>query len=143
MPTGRVLAIDYGQKRAGIAVTDPDQIIASSLTTVRAMDTIPFLKDYLSKEMVVLFIVGEPRQMNYTASESAKFIEPFVKLLSKSFPSIPIVRVDERFTSMMAQRTMLEAGLKKKARQNKALVDTVSATIMLQSYLEQKSSFKH
>lgn len=139
---GRVIAIDYGQKRVGLAVTDPEQIIASSLTTLRSMDVIPFLKDYVNKEPVVLFLVGEPRQMNYQLSESAKFIEPFVKKLAKEFPSIEIKRVDERFTSMLAQRTMLEAGLKKKDRQNKALVDTVSATIMLQSYLEQKSGMQ-
>lgn len=135
--TGRIIAIDYGQKRVGLAVTDPGQIIATSLTTVRSMDIIPFLKDYLSHEPVVLFLVGEPRQMNYEVSESARFIEPFVKSLKKEFPGIPVERVDERFTSKLAMNSIREAGLKKKDRQNKALIDTVSATIMLQSYLEQ------
>lgn len=137
--TGRIIAIDYGQKRVGLAVTDPGQIIATSLTTVRAMDVIPFLKDYLSREPVVLLLVGEPRQMNYEVSESARFIDPFVRLLKKEFPGIPVERVDERFTSKLAMNSMIEAGLKKKDRQNKALVDTVSATIMLQTYLEQLS----
>lgn len=139
MLTGRILAIDYGQKRVGLAVTDPEQIIATSLTTVRSMDVISFLKDYISKEPVVLFIVGEPKQMNYEVSESEKFIEPFIKQLKIEFPGIPVKRVDERFTSKIAQRSILEAGLKKKDRQNKALIDTVSATIILQSYLEQKA----
>lgn len=139
MLIGRIIAIDYGQKRVGLAVTDVEQIIATSLTTVRAMDAIPFLKDYVSREPVVLFLVGEPRQMNNQASESARFIEPFVKLLKKTFPDIPVERVDERFTSKMALSAMREAGLKKKDRENKSLVDTVSATIILQSYLDQLS----
>jgi putative Holliday junction resolvase len=136
---GRIIAIDYGQKRVGLAVTDVEQIIATSLTTVRAMDAIPFLKDYVSREPVVLFLVGEPRQMNNQVSESARFIEPFVKQLKKSFPDIPVERVDERFTSKMALSAIREAGLKKKDRENKSLVDTVSATIILQSYLDQLS----
>lgn len=137
---GRILAIDYGQKRVGIAVTDVGQMIASPLTTVHSKDIISFLKDYVSKEKVELFIVGEPRQMNNQASESVRFIEPFVRLLVKQFPEIPVERVDERFTSMMAQRTILESGARKKDRQNKALIDTVSAAIILQSYLEAKSA---
>ncbi len=136
---GRILAIDYGQKRTGLAVSDPDQIIATSLTTIRSMDVIQFLKDYISGEKVVLFLVGEPKQMNYEASESSKFIEPFVRLLVNTFPNIPVRRVDERFTSKIAMQTIREAGLKKKDRQNKALIDTISATIMLQSYLEHNS----
>ncbi|MBK6965428.1 MAG: Holliday junction resolvase RuvX [Bacteroidales bacterium] len=136
----RILAIDYGQKRVGIAVTDEGQMIASPLTTVHSKDIISFLKEYVSKEKVELFVVGEPRQMNNQASESVRFIEPFVRLLVKQFPEIPVERVDERFTSMMAQRTILESGAKKKDRQNKALVDTVSAAIILQSYLEAKSA---
>lgn len=135
---GRIIAIDYGQKRVGLAVTDPDQIIATSLTTVRAMDAIEFLKDYINREPVVLILVGEPLQMNYEVSESARFIEPFVKQLKKVFPSIPVERVDERFTSKMASQAILQSGLKKKDRQNKSLVDTVSATILLQSYLDQR-----
>lgn len=132
---GRIIAIDYGQKRTGLAVTDPDQIIATSLTTVRSMDVIAFLKEYMSREVVVKFIVGEPRQMNYEVSESEKFIEPFVKQLQKQFPSIPVERVDERFTSKMAVQSIRDSGVKKKDRQNKSLIDTVSATILLQSYL--------
>lgn len=133
---GRIIAIDYGQKRVGLAVTDENQIIATSLTTVHSKDAIVFLKDYIKREPVVLFLVGEPKQMNYKESESARFIEPFIKLLKKEFPHIPIERVDERFTSKMATRAILESGAKKKDRQNKALIDTISATIMLQSYLE-------
>lgn len=136
---GRIIAIDYGQKRTGLAVTDPDRIIATALTTVRSMDVLPFLKDYVNREFVSLFVVGEPKQMNNTSSESARFIEPFIKQLSKTFPFIPVERIDERFTSRMAQRTIIESGIGKKARQNKALVDTISATIILQSYLEQIS----
>jgi putative holliday junction resolvase len=136
---GRIIAIDYGQKRVGLAVTDAEQIIATSLTTVRSMDAIPFLKEYVDKEPVVKFIVGEPRQMNYEKSESARFIDPFVKQLKKEFPGIPVERVDERFTSMMAVNSIRESGAKKKVRQNKALVDTVSATILLQTYLDQLS----
>jgi putative holliday junction resolvase len=129
---GRIVAIDYGQKRTGIAVTDELKIIATGLTTVRSMDVLTFLKDYARDNVVECFVVGEPKQMNYTASESSVFIEPFVK----AFPSIPVERADERFTSLLASRTIREAGLKKKDRQDKALVDTVSATIMLQSYME-------
>ncbi|MEI7896286.1 MAG: Holliday junction resolvase RuvX [bacterium] len=135
---GRIVAIDYGQKRTGLAVTDELKIIATGLTTVRSMDVLDFLKDYSAKNSVELFVVGEPKQMNYTASESAVFIEPFVKALKTAFPSIPVERADERFTSLLATRAIREAGLKKKDRQDKALVDTVSATIMLQSYMERK-----
>jgi putative holliday junction resolvase len=133
---GRIVAIDYGQKRTGIAVTDELKIIATGLTTVRSMDVLTFLKDYARDNVVECFVVGEPKQMNYTASESSVFIEPFVKALKAAFPSIPVERADERFTSLLASRTIREAGLKKKDRQDKALVDTVSATIMLQSYME-------
>ncbi|PKO97973.1 MAG: Holliday junction resolvase RuvX [Bacteroidetes bacterium HGW-Bacteroidetes-9] len=137
---GRILAIDYGQKRVGLAVTDEGQIIASPLTTVHSKDIISFLKDYLSKEKVELFVIGEPKQMNNTASESVRFIEPFVRLLVKEFPEIPVERVDERFTSMIAKRAILDMGAKKKDRQNKALIDTVSAAIILQSYLESRTA---
>ena len=135
----RILAIDYGQKRVGLAVTDELKIIANSLTTVPSKDIFVFLKDYLSKENVECFVVGEPKQMNYTVSESAKFIEPFVKKLAKTFPDIPVERMDERFTSKMASQAILHSGLKKKARQNKALIDKVSATLILQSYLKFKN----
>ncbi len=135
----RILAIDYGQKRVGLAVTDEGQIIATPLTTVHSKDVIKYLQDYLSREPVELFVVGEPRQMNNTPSESVKFTEPFVRLLAKTFPDVKIARIDERFTSKMAQRTILEAGAKKKDRQKKELVDMVSAVIILQSYLEAKN----
>lgn len=133
---GRIVAIDYGQKRTGIAVTDELKIIATGLTTVRSMDVLAFLKDYAGENKVERFVVGEPKQMNYTDSESAVYIEPFVKALKLLFPDIPVERADERFTSLLASRTIREAGLKKKVRQDKALIDTVSATIMLQSYME-------
>jgi len=134
----RIVAIDYGQKRVGIAVTDELQIIATGLTTVHVSEVFPFLIDYLKRENVEKFVVGQPVQMNYTASDAQRFTEPFVKQLIKHFPEIPVDRADERFTSKLAQDAILTAGLKKKDRQNKALVDTVSATIMLQSYLQIK-----
>lgn len=111
---GRILAIDYGQKRVGLAVTDVDQIIASPLTTVHSKDIISFLKNYIKSENVELFVVGEPRQMNNTASESVKYIDPFVRLLAKEFPEIKVVRIDERFTSKIAQQVILNSGLKKR-----------------------------
>jgi putative Holliday junction resolvase len=135
---GRILAIDYGQKRVGIAVTDELQLIANVLTTVDVQDVFSFLKEYTQKETVSLFLVGEPKQMDYTDSTAAKYIAPFVKRLRLEFPTIAIERADERFTSKMAFQTMLDAGLGKKARQNKALVDSISATILLQTYLESK-----
>ena len=134
----RVLAIDYGKKRTGIAVTDELQLIASGLTTVVTHELIAFLKNYLEKEKVELFLVGEPKQMDYTASESEQLIVPFLEKLKKTFPTIPIERIDERFTSKMAFQTMIDSGLKKKQRQNKALLDEISATIILQSYLSRK-----
>lgn len=133
---GRIVAIDYGQKRCGIAVTDEMNIIATGLTTVRTHDLETFLMEYVKMNQVECFVVGEPRQMNNTPSESAKFIEPFVRRLKRLFPEIPVARHDERFTSLMASRTIREAGLKKRDRQDKALVDTVSATILLQSFME-------
>ena len=131
----RILAIDYGQKRCGIAVTDELQLIASGLTTVPATTILSFLTDYLKKENVGLILVGEPKQMDNTPSESEALIAPFLVELKKLFPDIPVKRIDERFTSKMAMRTMIDGGLKKKQRQNKALVDEISATIILQSYL--------
>ncbi len=131
----RILAIDYGKKRTGIAVTDEMQLIASGLTTVRTHDLINFLKEYVAKENVELFLVGEPKQMNNEASESEVLIKEFIRLLTKAIPTIPIKRVDERFTSKMAFQTMIDGGLKKKQRQNKSLIDEISATIILQSYL--------
>ncbi|MFD0991747.1 Holliday junction resolvase RuvX [Tenacibaculum geojense] len=131
----RILAIDFGQKRTGLAVTDELQIIASGLTTINTPEVIKFLKDYTSKENVELFVVGKPKQMDNTDSESEILIKPFLEKLSKAIPTIPIERVDERFTSKMAFQTMIDSGLKRKQRQNKALVDEISATIILQSYL--------
>jgi putative Holliday junction resolvase len=132
---GRLLAIDFGKIRTGIAVTDELQIIASGLTTIDTKDLIVFLKDYIQKEQVDLFLVGEPKQMNNEASESEILIIPFLKKLQKAIPNIPFKRVDERFTSKMAFQTMIDSGLSKKKRKNKALVDEISATLILQSYL--------
>jgi len=135
---GRILAIDYGLKRTGIAVTDALQIIASGLTTINTDELLPFLKDYTAKEHVDLFIVGKPKQMNNSDSESEALIIPFLEKLTKELPEIPFKRIDERFTSKMAFQTMIDSGLKKKQRRNKALVDEISATIILQSYLYSK-----
>lgn len=134
----RILAFDYGLKRIGLAVTDDLQIIASGLDTIRTNEIFKFLENYLQNESVELFLIGEPKQMNYTASEVEKHITPFIKKLKLRFPKIPIQRIDERFTSKMAFQAMIDGGLKKKQRQNKALIDQISATIILQTYLEQK-----
>ena len=134
----RILAIDYGQKRTGIAITDELQIIASGLTTIPSATTIDFLKDYFNKEKVAKVLIGEPKQMNGEPSQSAEIIEAFVKRFAKFFPDMEVVRVDERFTSKMAFQTMIDSGLNKKQRQNKALIDEISATIMLQDYLTRK-----
>ena len=135
---GRVLAIDYGEKRTGIAITDPMQIVASGLTTVDTNTLIDFLKNYCSEENVDLFVVGLPKQMNNQPSQSESLIKPFLKKLKSNFPSISIIRIDERFTSKIAFRTMIDLGLKKNQRQNKLLVDQISATLILQSYLDSK-----
>ena len=132
---GKILALDFGKKRTGSAVTDDLQIIASGLDTIETKTLLSFLKKYLSKEKVTLFVVGKPKQMNNTDSESEVLIRGFLAKLSKHFPNIPIHREDERFTSKMAFQTMIDGGLNKKQRQNKALVDKISATIILQSYL--------
>ncbi len=139
---GRIMAIDYGRKRAGIAVTDELQMIAGGLCTVHVKDIIQFLKDYIAKDQVDCIVVGEPLDMQMRASEASRYIEPFVKHLRKQFPDICVTRMDERYTSKMAIQTMIDAGLKKKARQNKSLVDTISATIILQSYLEKTANSK-
>lgn len=133
---GRILAIDYGQKRSGIAVTDPLRMIATGLETVASHTLLDFLKKYLQKESVDCFVVGEPNDMRNQASDAARFIEPFVRSLKNNFPDIPVERYDERFTSKMAFQSMLDAGLSRKRRQDKSLVDQISATILLQSYLE-------
>jgi putative Holliday junction resolvase len=135
---GRILAIDYGLKRVGIAVTDPMKIIANSLTTVETSTILSFLTDYFSKENVERIVVGLPKQMNNQPSESMKYIEIFVNQFKVRFPDIPVEYMDERFTSKIAVRAMVQGGVKKKDRQNKALIDSVSATIILQSYLEFK-----
>jgi putative Holliday junction resolvase len=134
----RILAIDYGKKRTGIAITDELQIIASGLTTVDTSELIDFLKTYIKEEAVELFVLGEPKQMNNEVSESEALILPFIETLKKEIPSIPVERVDERFTSKMAFQTMIDSGLGKKKRQDKGLVDEISATIILQSYLYNK-----
>ena len=134
----RILSIDYGIKRTGIAITDEMQIIASGLTTVPSETLITFLKDYFSKEKVEKVIIGEPKQMDGTPSESAEIIEKFIKTFKLTFPEMPLARVDERFTSKMAFQTMIDSGLKKKQRQNKALIDEIAATIMLQDYMNRK-----
>jgi putative Holliday junction resolvase len=132
---GRILAIDYGEKRIGLAVTDEMQMIAFGLTTVPSSEIIAYLSDYFQKEKVDLIIVGEPKQMDNSPSESEAHIIPFLEKLTEKFPTIPIKRHDERFTSKMAFKTMLDSGMKKKQRRNKALIDEISATIILQSYL--------
>jgi len=134
----KILALDYGTKRTGIAVTDDMQIIASGLTTVLTKDLIVFLNEYFSKEKVELVVLGEPKQMDNTASESEVYIQQFLEKFKKKFPKMPFVREDERFTSKMAFQTMIDSGLSKKARKNKALVDEISATLILQSYLYNK-----
>ncbi len=134
----RILAIDYGIKRTGIAVTDELQIIASGLTTITSETAIAFLIDYFSKENVSKVLIGEPKQMNGDPSESTPIIEKFVTAFKTAFPEMQIVRVDERFTSKIAFQTMIDSGLKKKQRQNKGLVDEIAATILLQDYLTRK-----
>jgi len=135
---GRILAIDYGTKRIGIAVTDTLQIIANALDTVNSKDAMNFLKDYFEKEEVESIVIGKPSNLDYTDNEIEKNIQSFIVDLKKSFPKIKIERMDERFTSKIAQRTILDAGIKKMKRRNKSLVDKVSATLILQSYLETK-----
>ncbi|WP_276390191.1 Holliday junction resolvase RuvX [Eudoraea chungangensis] len=132
---GRILALDYGIKRTGIAVTDPLQIIASGLNTVETHNLLAFLVRYVKEEKVKTIVVGEPRQMDGSPSESEAFIQVFLKGLKVALPTVNIVRQDERFTSKMANRTLIEGGTKKKKRMNKALVDEISATLILQAYL--------
>lgn len=134
----RILAIDYGLKRTGIAVTDPLQIIAQGLTTVESPRLINFLKDYISKEPVELFIIGEPKNWDDSDTHATPLVEAIIIRLIKNFPKIPIKKVDERYTSKMASRAMIDMGMKKSQRRNKALVDEIAATIMLQEYLQQQ-----
>jgi putative Holliday junction resolvase len=132
----RILAIDYGLKRTGLAVTDPLKIIATGLTTIESKQLIAFLKNYFSKEEVELMIIGEPKNLDDSDTHATQLVRNIIKELQKNFPTIPVKTVDERFTSKMASRAMIEMGLKKKQRQNKALVDEIAATIMLQDYLK-------
>ncbi|MBQ9666408.1 MAG: Holliday junction resolvase RuvX [Bacteroidaceae bacterium] len=135
----RILAIDYGQKRTGIAVTDNMQMIANGLTTVETKELEKFIVDYMAKEDVSTIVVGKPTQMNGADSENMKRIEPFFNRLKKLFPDKDITYYDERFTSVLAHQTMLQSGIGKKARQNKALVDKISATIILEDYIQSKN----
>lgn len=132
---GRIIALDYGKVRTGIAITDELQLIASGLTTVPTKELIPFLNEYVKNEVVDTFVVGEPKQMDNTPSESEVLIQDFLKKLKKVFPVMPIVRQDERFTSKMAMQSMVASGMKKKQRRNKEMIDEISATLILQAYL--------
>lgn len=134
----RILAIDYGRKRCGVAVTDPLQIIANGLPTVPTHQLMDFLKDYCGKESVEMIIVGEPRQMDGTPSESSRYIEPFLKHLAKVMPEIKVIRRDERFTSVIAHREMIAAGFRKSQRQEKGRADEMSAVIILTEYLQNR-----
>ena len=133
------MAIDYGRKRTGIAVTDPEAIIASPLTTIPTHELHAFIKKYFAEENVDCLVIGEPKQMDYSASEAEKYIAPFIKQLIKTFPGLKIERVDERFTSIMASQAILESGINKTSRQDKGLVDKVSAAIILQTYLDMQT----
>jgi putative Holliday junction resolvase len=137
---GRILAIDYGTKRIGLAVTDPLQIFASPLNTVSPNEFDNFISGYLKTEEVEAFVIGYPVQMNNQPSESVKYINPFIKKLEKAFPEKHIHLVDERFTSQMALRTMIDGGVKKRDRQDKSMVDKISASIILQSFLDNRSN---
>lgn len=132
---GRILAIDYGSKRVGLAVTDSLRLIATGLSTVHSKDLIEFLENYFKKEVVDIIVVGEPKTLQNNKSDSARFIDPFVVHLQRKFPEKKIERYDERFTSTMAHQTMLSGGLKKKDRQAKETVDMISAIIILQDYM--------
>lgn len=138
----RILAIDYGRKRVGLAVTDPAQIIANRLTTVATHTIWDFLKEYFQKEKVETVVVGYPKQMNNQASEAVTYINPFLKKFQLIYPEIRLEIIDERFTSKMAFQTMIDGGLKKEKRKDKGMIDAISATIILQNYLEQKRNLK-
>ena len=132
---GRILAIDFGSKRTGIAVTDTLQLIANGLATVATAQLMDFLKAYVAKESVELIVVGQPKQMDNTPSESMRYLKPFLARLAKEIPEMPVVMYDERFTSVLAHRAMLDGGMKKMARRDKSIVDEISATIILTDYL--------
>jgi putative Holliday junction resolvase len=139
---GRVLSIDYGRKRVGLAVTDPLKIIATRLTTVPTNDIWTYLSDYFAREEVELVLVGYPMQLNNEPSEAIRYINPFLKKFQQIYKDMPVQQMDERFTSKMAFQTMIDAGVKKKDRQNKETIDGFSATIILQSYLEEQKYLK-
>ena len=139
---GRIMAIDYGRVRTGLAVTDPERIIATALDTVETSTLLQYIKDYCTREAVDLFVVGKAMHMNGTPSESMQYIEPFVTSLSTAFPDKEIARIDERFTSKMAFQTMIDSGLKKKDRRNKGTIDQIAATIMLQDYMRETKNKK-
>jgi putative holliday junction resolvase len=134
----RILSIDYGLKRSGIAVTDPLQILATGLTTVESGKLIPFLKEYFKKEQVELILIGEPRNLNYTDTHATSLVKGAAERIRKEFPEIPVRMVDERYTSKMASRAMIDMGMRKKQRQDKATVDQIAATILLQGWLQSK-----
>ncbi|WP_353130216.1 Holliday junction resolvase RuvX [Parapedobacter pyrenivorans] len=134
----RILAFDYGTKRVGLAVTDPLQLIATALDTVHAKDVLEYVKAYLDRETVSMFVVGEPRRLDGTESESAQHVRGFIRTLRRTFPAIPIETVDERFTSKMASASIAQSGMTKKKRQDKSLIDRVSAVLILQSYLDSR-----
>ena len=136
---GRIMAIDYGKVRTGLAVTDPVRIIATPLTTVSTPTLLQYIKDYCAREEVDIFVVGIAKHMDNSLSESMQYIEPFVNQLAEAFPDKEISRIDERFTSKIAFQTMIDSGLKKKQRQNKGMIDQIAATIMLQDYLKSKN----
>jgi putative Holliday junction resolvase len=136
----RVLAIDYGRKRVGLAVTDPLQIIANGLTTVPAHTIFKYLQKYMEEEKVETIVVGHAKQMDNTDSESMTYIKPFVKKLKQTYPDIKVEMVDERFTSKLAFQAMIDGGVKKKDRRNKGMIDTISATIILQTWMEQRNN---
>ena len=135
---GRILAIDYGRKRCGVAVTDPLQICANGLPTVRSCDLVKFIKEYAEKEPVDAIIVGEPKDMRGQPSESMRYITPFINCLKKEMPTLPIIMHDERFTSVIAHQAMIEGGFKKKERQEKGRADEMAAILILTSYLESR-----
>lgn len=132
----RILCIDFGLKRTGLAVTDPLQIIASGLTTVDSPDLIPFLKKYFQQEIVELIIIGEPKNLDDTDTHATPLVKQVIKELEKEFPKIPVKTVDERYTSKMARQAMIDMGMKKKNRRDKRTVDEIAATIMLQEYMQ-------
>ena len=139
---GRIIAIDYGRKRTGLAVTDSLQMISNNLTTIKSDEIFDFLSEYFSKEEVEAIVVGYPKKLNNLPSESVKYINPFIQKLKKVFPGKEIFLMDERFTSKIAFQSMIDGGLKKKDRRNKGLIDTISANLILQSYLDYRKNIK-